>query len=154
MSIRSDAKALIIKDNKILMNRCRHEDGGVYWDLPGGGQKQYEALEDAIIREVLEETGYSCRVVRFVALAEEIYTDTDLRKKYPDYAHRMLHIFLVEITGERNAPSEKDWGMETSEWLTFDELRNQKEVYPPTLADNIEKMLTSEGALWLGTVWK
>ena len=69
MSIRSSAKALIVNDGKILVNKCCHNDGSVYYDLPGGGQRQYEALEDAVIREVMEETGYAARVVRFAALA-------------------------------------------------------------------------------------
>lgn len=154
MSIRSGAKALIIKGNTILMNKCRHENGGVYWDLPGGGQRKFEPLEEAVVREVMEETGYPCRVLRFCALAEEIHTSPELREKYPDYAHRMLHIFLVEITGEKGAPSETDWGMETSRWLTFDELRAEGEVYPPSLGENIEKILADTGAVWLGTSWK
>jgi len=151
MSVRSGAKALIIKENTILMNRCRHGDGSVYYDLPGGGQKQYEPLEDAVVREVMEETGYPCRIVRFCALAEEIHTSPDVREKYPDYAHRMLHIFLVEITGEKTAPTEYDWGMEKSQWLTFDQLKAVKEVYPPALPENLERIISSEGAVWLGT---
>lgn len=153
MSIRSGAKALIIKDGKILMNRCAHEDGTVYYDLPGGGQHKYEPLEDAVIREVREETGYPCRIVRFCALAEEIFTSPAIREKYPDYTHRMLHIFLVEITGEKENPAELDWGMTGSKWLTFEELRAEKKVYPPSLPGKLDEILEGENALWLGTAW-
>ena len=93
MSIRSAAKAIIIKDDKILLNRCRHRDGSVYYDLPGGGQHQYESLEEAVCREVKEEAGYDVEVCRFAVLAEEIYTNKELREQYPNYTHRILLIF-------------------------------------------------------------
>ena len=47
MSIRSAAKAIIVKDGQILLNRCRHKDGSIYYDLPGGGQHQYESCVEA-----------------------------------------------------------------------------------------------------------
>lgn len=155
MSIRSGAKALIVNDGKILMNRCRHKDGSVYYDLPGGGQRQYEALEDAAIREVAEETGYTAEVVRFAALAEEIHTNEYIRKEYPDYAHRMRHIFIMKIVVEGNqTPTELDVGMEKSEWLTIDELKAKREVYPPALCANLDAILAGPGAIWLGTAYK
>lgn len=155
MSIRSSAKALIVNDGKILVNKCRHKDGSVYYDLPGGGQRQYEALEDAVIREVMEETGYAARVVRFDALAEEIHTGAHIRNDYPEYAHRMLHIFVVELTAAgRQESTELDFGMEKSEWLAIDDLKTQKEVYPPALCANLDAVLAGPGAMWLGTAYK
>ena len=59
MAIRCAAKALIVKDGRLLLNRCRRSDGGVYYDLPGGGQNLFESMEDAVIREVREEAGLS-----------------------------------------------------------------------------------------------
>lgn len=73
MSIRNSSKALIISNNKILVNQCRYDNGDVSYDLPGGGQKELESMEEALFREVLKETGYEIRILRFAALAEEIY---------------------------------------------------------------------------------
>ena len=154
MSIRSAAKALIVHEGKVLLNRCAHKDGGIYYDLPGGGQEQYEALEDAVVREVLEETGYTAKVGRFAALAEEIHTNPYIREKHPQYAHRMLHIFLVELTdAPRQTPSGMDYGMEKSEWLPLEKLSGI-EMYPPTLPARIDEVLNGSGAVWLGTVYK
>ena len=62
--------AAIIRNGKILM--VRHQDGGrVYWTLPGGGVIEGESLEQATIREVLEETHLNISVVKF--LYEEPY---------------------------------------------------------------------------------
>lgn len=68
LSIRSAAKAVIIKDNMLLLNKCYDSTLGEYYDLPGGGQNQYETIEEAIKRECLEETGYSICVGQFLAV--------------------------------------------------------------------------------------
>lgn len=51
MCIRSTAKAIIIKGNKILLNKCKDIKNGDYYSLPGGGQQKYETLHDAVVRE-------------------------------------------------------------------------------------------------------
>ena len=152
MSIRSGAKAIIIKDGRVLLNRCRHEDGTIYYDLPGGGQHPYESLEDAVRREVMEETGFEVSVLRFAALAEEIYTDEGLRTQYPDYTHRIMHIFLAEIVGDRcAAPSEKDFCMEASEWVSVDQIHLLPEVCPRGLQQALPQILEQEAPVYLGT---
>lgn len=51
MGIRNAARALIVENNKILVNKnqssmgdcCPYRPNGmIYYDLPGGGQNQYE----------------------------------------------------------------------------------------------------------------
>ena len=123
MAIRNAAKAIILHKGKILVNRCITENNEVYFDLPGGGQNQFETMEDAVIREVLEETGYKVKIVRFLALAEEINDNKELREKYFDYSHRILHIFLVQLESENVAEiTEKDWQQEESVWISIDEI--------------------------------
>ena len=151
MAIRSAAKALIVNEGKILLNRCVHADGSVYYDLPGGGQRQFEAMEETVIREVQEETGYSVRILRFAALAEEIYTSKTLHEAYPDYTHRVKHIFLAELTGGKGKPTELDMGMERSEWMPVKDLAAIGELHPSALKEAIGDILANEQAVWLGT---
>ena len=99
MPIRCASKAIILENDFILLNKCKRENGSIYYDLPGGGQNIYENLEQTVIREVKEETGYDVQVDRFIALAEEIYTNNYLREKYPEYTHRIFHIFKANIVG-------------------------------------------------------
>ena len=49
MAIRCISKAIILKNGFVLLNKCRREDGNVYYGLPGGGQYVYETLEQAVV---------------------------------------------------------------------------------------------------------
>lgn len=54
---RPSARAIIIKDRKIAMVYSKKYN---YYKFPGGGIENGECMEDALIREVLEETGKLC----------------------------------------------------------------------------------------------
>ncbi|MDF2802172.1 MAG: hydrolase [Anaerocolumna sp.] len=45
MAIRNAAKAIILHNDSILINRCITKNGEVYFELPGGGQNQFETME-------------------------------------------------------------------------------------------------------------
>ncbi len=155
MAIRCASKAIIIENEAVLLNRCKREDGCVYYDLPGGGQKPYESIEQTLLREVMEETGYEIRVERFVGLAEEINTNTELREKYPEYTHRILHIFTARLTGEKkDIPTEKDLHMEESVWVALDEIDNLQETRPSCLKQLLGDIREDESARFYGTEYR
>ncbi|GFP75618.1 NUDIX domain-containing protein [Clostridium fungisolvens] len=150
MSVRSTAKAIIINNNKVLLNRCFDEYNGEYYSLPGGGQHTYETLHEAVIRECLEETGYSVIPKRFTALCEEICENPITRKLYPEYIHKMYHIFLCELADtSAKEPTEVDDMQISSEWVEIDHLCKIR-LLPTVLNNNIEKMIKSEIPLFLG----
>ena len=51
MGIRSTAKAIIVQNGKILLNKCVDEKNGDYYTLPGGGQNTFESLSETLVRE-------------------------------------------------------------------------------------------------------
>ena len=61
---------MIIKDNKILLHKNDNKDN---YCLPGGGVKFLETSEEAIIREIKEETGLDIKVDSFVTTIENIF---------------------------------------------------------------------------------
>jgi len=59
-NIHTLARAVIIQDNNILL--CKTADSNeVFYFLPGGHIEDKESAEDALLRELKEETGLSSR---------------------------------------------------------------------------------------------
>lgn len=150
MGIRNTAKALIVEGTRVLLNRCATETGETYYDLPGGGQNQFESMEEAVLREVLEETGRHIRVVRFAALGEVIFDDPELRERYYEYSHRMFHIFLAEVDDEIVVePIERDFQQQASVWLELEEA-DRVEFRPALLNGRISQLVRGGVPLYLG----
>ena len=63
----------------VLVHRPVQQD----WSYPKGKLEEGETYEEAALREVLEETGFSCRLLRFVGHTE--YTDRKGRPKRVAY---------------------------------------------------------------------
>lgn len=62
---RVSASALIFEEGRILLAHRRDID---WWNLPGGGMEAGETLEEAVIREVYEETGLQVEVEQLVGV--------------------------------------------------------------------------------------
>ena len=160
MGIRNAAKALIINDGKILINKNQNSvgdmcyglpNGAIYYDLPGGGQNQYETLEEAVKRECLEESGYTVAVDRLAAIYEEISLHEKFRIKYEQYAHKVHFLFICHLTNEPiKLLAEKDLDMLESLWVDIAEMKNIP-LYPQIINANLERILKSENVLYLGS---
>ena len=78
--------ALVIKEEKILLVRRKHNPGKGKWTNPGGYIEQTELIEQSVIREVLEETGVTTKVKSIVMLGD-----------YPGRVHHIYIGFLMDI---------------------------------------------------------
>ena len=151
MSIRSTAKAILIHEGKVLLNLCRDAHNGEYYTLPGGGQQTYETMEAAVVRECLEETGYTVVPQRFAALIEEICDDPDFRRDRPQYAHKMLHIFVCALANpERIAPTEQDSAQIACQWVDLAALPDIC-LLPQAVGNSLPQLVAGEGPLFLGS---
>ena len=63
------ARAIVVQDGKILVMH-RNKYGSEYFTLVGGRVNEGESLEQALVREVREETGLSVTGVRLVFIEE------------------------------------------------------------------------------------
>ncbi len=151
MGVRSTAKAIIVGNGKVLLNKCYDKHNGHYYSLPGGGQNQYEPLEEAVIRECLEETGYTVTPVRFAALCEEICMDEEIRVTYPQYAHKLYHIFVCALASQDViAPTETDDLQLGAVWVEIDALSSIR-LLPKAVGEHITEIIDGAPPMFLGT---
>jgi len=149
--VRSTVKLIVVNDGKVLLNRCRSEPIGEYYSLPGGGQEKYETLDQAVRRECLEETGYIVAPERFVALFEEINENPAFRAEYPQYAHKMLHIFVCRLASDDTVkPSEMDESQVACEWVEISDVANRN-LLPKVVKERFYELLNAERAVFLGS---
>jgi 8-oxo-dGTP diphosphatase len=73
---------LIFQDDSILLIRRGKPPLEGQWSLPGGAVETGETLEEALRREILEETGLSLAAVRQFEIFERITRDQDGRPEY------------------------------------------------------------------------
>lgn len=150
MSVRSTAKAIIVHNDKVLLNRCFDKNYGHYYSLPGGGQNTYETLREAIVRECIEETGYTVTPVRFSALCEEICLSERTKELYPEYIHKMYHIFLCKLENKKTVkPTEIDDMQIESIWIDINNL-DKIHMQPECLNGNIKKLINDDQVMFLG----
>ena len=151
MSVRSTAKAIIIHNDKVLLNKCYDKNNGHYYSLPGGGQNKYETIRDAIVRECKEETGYSVVPVRFCGICEEICDNDETREFYSQYAHKLYHIYLCKLESEIQAnPTDIDDMQEYCQWVDISEL-NSLTMLPTMVGENIFNLINSDITLDMGS---
>jgi len=83
--------ALIIQENKVLlMRRAAHEPFAGAYELPGGTVEEGETHQDALMREVLEETGCPIISVGKLLGISEFSSRPDV------CAHNFVYIIEIE----------------------------------------------------------
>lgn len=125
--IRNSAKALLIKDGKMLAIKLKDFDGECYI-MPGGGQNPEELLPDAVCREVAEEAGIEVKVKELAFIIEGVHGES---------YHRVDLIFLCEYIAKiPDAVHQKDTNQIGCEWLDIATL-NKQPLYPSKLRRQI-----------------
>jgi len=70
------AGLLLIREGKIMMqHRAPRVHNGDTWGLPGGARDSHESIQEAAIRESVEETGINPTHVEVVALFSDDHSD-------------------------------------------------------------------------------
>jgi len=68
------AGGLVFKKKKVLMIRVKTLQGKIVWTFPKGHLEPGETAEEAALREVKEETGYSCGILKKIGSSEYFFT--------------------------------------------------------------------------------
>ncbi|KAM9862091.1 NUDIX hydrolase [Leucobacter sp. BZR 635] len=124
MDLRVAAYAVIERRGKILLTHWRrgHLHG---WTLPGGGLDAGEDPKDAVVREVLEETGLNARVGRLLGVDSRVM----VREEVPEGSDPELHtIRIVYRATVQDGPlqHEIDGSSDEARWVSLKDVGSLK----------------------------
>ena len=83
---------VVIKEDRVLLVRRGKPPSEGEWAIPGGSVELGETLQEAVRREILEETGISIRV------GEPIHIFDDVRRD--EAGHIRFHYVILDFSGE------------------------------------------------------
>lgn len=109
----------VVKDNKVLLAKRGNANGYGLWSFPGGHVEKGEALRDAALRELAEETGINAEIVKLIDTIDIIHRDPAGEIE----AHFVLSVFLgAWIGGDAVADSDAS----DVKWVSGDEAAELK----------------------------
>lgn len=130
--------AIIFSEEDILLVRRGNEPSKGRWGLPGGVVELGERVEDAIVREVEEETGLCVKPRRLLNVLDSITKDEEGQIQF----HYILSEFLCEKTGGKLRASSD---VSDARWFHLSSLGSLK--MSPWTRDFIEKVAKDENIL-------
>jgi 8-oxo-dGTP diphosphatase len=111
--------AIIFEGDTVLLVERAGEPMKGWWSIPGGLLETGEKLEDAIQREVREETGLLVKVVSRFDIFERIMRDAEGRAEY----HYVLVDYICKAVGGKLQPGDD---VSRVEWVACTRLDDYK----------------------------
>jgi 8-oxo-dGTP diphosphatase len=112
---RLGAYAVVIRDDHVLL-ALWNEPAVPTWTLPGGGVELGESLEEGVVREVREETGYAVRVDGLLGVRTHL-TAPERRLQRRDRWLRQLHVVYAATIVGGELTAEVDGTTDEARWL-------------------------------------
>lgn len=142
IQFRHVARALIRDGDRILIARMK----GAHAFLPGGGIELGEGAQTALKREIKEELGVACDIIRFLGVIE-----FGIEEKH---YHEINHLFEVKSTelSSNVSPPSLESHLEFF-WLepTLANLREQN-VLPYLVQELIPRILRDNKPVWISNM--
>lgn len=86
--------AVVVSSMGILLMRRNKPPYNSLWNIPSGAIKVGETQEVAVIREVIEESGINCHVIKFLDTSDVIITDSNDLVEY----HFIVNVYLLKAS--------------------------------------------------------
>jgi 8-oxo-dGTP diphosphatase len=115
---------IVIHDGKVLLVQRGREPLKGYWSVPGGAVETGERLEEALCREVLEETGLRVQPRFLAAVFERLMADATERTEF----HYVLIDYVCELDGASPDEVVAHAGDDAADlgWFELDEIETMK----------------------------
>ena len=143
---RNAARVVLVADGRVLLQHGfdpGRSEAGTWWITPGGGVNEGESVEDAAVREVLEETGLHLSPEQLgpVMATRVAYFDFDGRRFRQSESFFAVHV--ETFTPEHHGWDEVEQrALLDHRWWSVAELRATDEtVYPSELADVVQAVI-------------
>lgn len=118
--------AVVIDRGYVLLVRRGHEPLLGQWSVPGGAVELGETLEEAIVREVKEETGLTVQPVSILTALDRIERDSAGSIRF----HYVLVDFLCEVSAPGTIPRATT-DVSDARWVPFESLQKKSDVTVP-----------------------
>ena len=108
------------KDGLFALHKIERDDEFgkyTYYETPGGGVDKGESVEEGLIRECLEETGYKVEILEEIGIVDDYYSYIS--------RHNLNHYFLAKIIegdGKMTIASEGDSFIAETLYLPIEEV--------------------------------
>ena len=107
--------AVILEGDKILLEKRKNMPSKGKWSVPGGLVELGESVENAVVREVKEETGLDVYAPRLV----DVVTYVSMGERGAVMYHYVIIDYLVSVKGGKaKAASDAD----ALKWVPFNEV--------------------------------
>ncbi|MEK7644433.1 MAG: alpha/beta fold hydrolase, partial [Patescibacteria group bacterium] len=132
-TVRQSVRGICVRDGKILITFDKKMQEYI---LPGGGIDPGENSEEALIREVREEAGYTnIRIIRSLCTVEHNYFHTYRKDNWQSFVTGYVFEIMNDQTAER-LPKEID--KTEIHWLVYSEAKNKILRNARTFAREVE----------------
>lgn len=86
--------AIIVQEGKLLLAQRKVKEGSLSWQFPAGEVERGETVEDAAVRETIEEVGLTVTASKF--LGERIHPNTGRRMAYVACKIESGHAYVAD----------------------------------------------------------
>ena len=111
--------AIIFDGDAVLLVERAGDPLKGWWSIPGGLLETGETLEDALCREVREETGLEVQTLSRFEIFERIMRDAEGRAEY----HYVLIDYICRVSGGTLRAGDD---VSRAEWVPYARLRDYK----------------------------
>ena len=149
--IRNSAKAVIIKDGRLLLTKNK-DDFGYFYLLPGGGVESGENLHEALIRECMEEVSAHIEIGEILFIRDYIGKNHEFAEWDAD-VHQIEFMFECRVLNESELGNGAvpDGAQTGVEWLEIAHLGEYR-IYPSVLKDVLGENGKRVNTVYLGDV--